>query len=108
MTGWCYNGIMSDFESDTPLDACSGDIRDCEVLRAAFVLQDADPANERAQELRRNLAAVACQDCTRTYLSDVRTDEPASGRARKQRAIIASETFWFGGIQATLPPGPLA
>ncbi len=53
------------------LGPCTDDLRDCEVLRAGFALQDVEPSNERGQAIRKELARAACQNCKRTYLSDI-------------------------------------
>lgn len=85
---------MSSLEYESPLDSCSGDIRDCEILRAAFALKSTEQANDRAQEMRRNLAMAACTDCCRVYLHDI--DEPGSIPLgpRSQESIFASQIIW--------------
>ncbi len=51
---------------------CTGDIADCEIMRAAIANKDAAPDDEiYAQTIRAELAKAACRDCTECYLPDV-------------------------------------
>ena len=85
---------MSSLEYESPLDSCSGDIRDCEVLRAAFALKNTEQLNDRTQEMRRNLAMAACTDCCRVYLHDTGEPVTISERMRSGESIFASQVIW--------------
>jgi len=50
---------------------CTEDVRDCEIMRAAITLMDSGPDNDRAHELRTELAKSACRNCTTAYLGDI-------------------------------------
>jgi hypothetical protein len=65
---------MIDISIDRTLEAirrCPGDIRVCEVWRAADALRDAGLDNVKAQAIRAGLAKVACDECKATYLADL-------------------------------------
>ncbi len=51
---------------------CTDDIRDCEIMRAAIVQQDTDLSNEKSQEIRVELAKVACGERKRAFLADIK------------------------------------
>lgn len=92
---------MTIFDYETPLGGCTEDINDCEVFRAAFTLKNVDQANEPAQELRKNLATVACGDCTRIYLNDVY--DPAEIKPPGhdgQISVFASEIIWVDTVES--------
>ncbi|HEY4964700.1 MAG TPA: hypothetical protein VIH90_08490 [Candidatus Saccharimonadales bacterium] len=50
---------------------CTGDIRDCEIMRSAIILQTAVSGSPEVQDFRRELARAACEECCDVYLSDV-------------------------------------
>lgn len=54
---------------------CTGDIADCEIVRAAIANKDAAPDDEiYVQAIRAELAKAACRDCAECYLPNADTE----------------------------------